>query len=80
VKEFNQINLTPVIENTPNSRIGVVALSTDFTIEQDFRKICHMLPVDIFVNNFPNPLTFVFTFTNLKQSHIIAWLLDTIVV
>ena len=58
MKEFNQINLTPVIENTPNSRIGVVALSTDFTIEQDFRKICHMLPVDIFVNRIPfeNPL------------------------
>ena len=43
MKEFNQINLTPIIENTPNLRIGVVALSTDFTIEQDFRKICHML-------------------------------------
>ena len=58
MKEFNQINLTPIIENTPNPRIGVVALSTDFTIEQDFRKICHMLPVDIFVNRIPfeNPL------------------------
>jgi len=58
VKEFNQINLTPIIENTPNLRIGVVALSTDFTIEQDFRKICHMLPIDIFVNRIPfeNPL------------------------
>ena len=58
MKEFNHINLTPIIENTPNPRIGVVALSTDFTIEQDFRKICHMLPIDIFVNRIPfeNPL------------------------
>jgi maleate isomerase len=58
VKQFSQINLTPILENTPNPRIGVVALSTDFTIEQDFRKICHMLPVDIFVNRIPfeNPL------------------------
>ena len=58
MKEFNQINLTPIIENTPNPRIGVVTLSTDFTIEQDYRKICHALPVDIFVNRIPfeNPL------------------------
>ena len=58
MKEFNQINLSPIIESTTNPRIGVVALSTDFTIEQDFRKICHMLPVDIFVNRIPfeNPL------------------------
>ena len=38
MKEFNQINLTPIIKNTPNPRIGVVTLSTDFTIEQDYRK------------------------------------------
>lgn len=58
MKEFNQINLTPIIENTLNPRIGVVTLSTDFTIEQDYRKICHALPVDIFVNRIPfeNPL------------------------
>ena len=60
MKEFNQISLTPIIENIPNPRIGVIALSTDFTIEQDFRKICHMLPVDIFVNRIPfeNPLNY----------------------
>ena len=58
MKQFSQINLTPIVENTPNPRIGVIALSTDFTIEQDFRKICHMLPIDIFVNRIPfeNPL------------------------
>ena len=58
MKEFNQINLTPLIKKTKNPRIGVVTLSTDFTIEQDYRKICHLLPVDIFVNRIPfiNPL------------------------
>ena len=58
MKEFNQIDLTPLIIKTKNPRIGVVTLSTDFTIEQDYRKICHLLPVDIFVNRIPfiNPL------------------------
>ena len=58
MKEFNQIDLTPLIKKTKNPRIGVVTLSTDFTIEQDYRKICHALPVDIFVNRIPfiNPL------------------------
>ena len=45
--------------DVPNPRIGLVALSTDFTIEQDYRRICHNIPVDIFVNRIPfeNPLT-----------------------
>ena len=55
---FNQNILNPILEDTTNPRIGLIALSTDFTIEQDFRKICHSLPVDIFVNRIPfnNPL------------------------
>ena len=58
MKEFIQNQLTPVIEETTNPRIGVITLSTDFTIEQDFRKICHSFPVDIFFNRIPffNPL------------------------
>ena len=58
MKEFNQNDITPLIKKTQNPRIGVVTLSTDFTIEQDYRKICHLLPVDIFVNRIPfiNPL------------------------
>ena len=58
MKEFNQIDLTPLIKKTKNPRIGIVTLSTDFTIEQDYRKICHALPVDLFVNRIPfiNPL------------------------
>tara|TARA_B100001123_G_scaffold448081_1_gene607757 strand:+ start:1183 stop:1935 length:753 start_codon:yes stop_codon:yes gene_type:complete len=55
---FIQNDLQPDIKKTVNPRIGVITLSTDFTIEQDFRKICHGIPVDIFFNRIPfmNPL------------------------
>ncbi len=55
---FFQNDLRPDIIKTINPRIGLIALSTDFTIEQDYRNICHQLPVDIFVNRIPfeNPL------------------------
>jgi len=58
MNSFIQNDLTPVIKNTPNPRIGIITLSTDFTIEQDFRKICHDLPLDLFFNRIPfiNPL------------------------
>ncbi len=44
-------------ESTP--RIGLLALSTDLTIERDFQSICHSLPVNLFVNRIhnENPLT-----------------------
>ena len=55
---FVQNNLKADIIETINPRIGLIALSTDFTIEQDFRNICYQIPVDIFVNRIPfeNPL------------------------
>jgi len=58
MNNFIQNDLKPIIQNTSNPRIGVITLSTDFTIEQDFRKICHDLPIDIFFNRIPfiNPL------------------------
>ena len=58
MNKFIQQDLTPDIVKTNNPRIGVIALSTDFTIEQDYRNICHQIPVDIFVNRIPfeNPL------------------------
>ena len=58
MKNFIQNDLKPIIQNRTNPRIGVITLSTDFTIEQDFRKICHDLPIDIFFNRIPfiNPL------------------------
>jgi len=59
MKNFEQIDVNANFIDAPNPRIGVVALSTDFTIEQDYRRICHNIPVDIFVNRIPfeNPLT-----------------------
>ena len=59
MKSFEQIDIDPYLIDTPNPRVGVVTLSTDFTIEQDFRRICHDIPIDIFVNRIPfeNPLT-----------------------
>ena len=58
MNKFIQQDLAPHIVKTNNPRIGVIALSTDFTIEQDYRNICHQIPVDIFVNRIPfeNPL------------------------
>ncbi len=58
MKNFIQNDLKPIIKDTINPRIGVITLSTDFTIEQDFIKICHDLPLDLFFNRIPfiNPL------------------------
>ena len=58
MNNFKQIDLEPKLAPTIHPRIGLIALSTDFTIEQDFRRICYNLPVDIFVNRIPfdNPL------------------------
>ena len=55
---FVQNDLKADIVKTLSPKIGVIALSTDFTIEQDYRSICHQIPVDIFVNRIPfeNPL------------------------
>jgi len=56
--KFSQTDLKARILKSSNPKIGVIALSTDFTIEQDFRRICHNQNVDIFVNRIPfeNPL------------------------
>ena len=58
MKNFSQIDLNPEILPSSNLKVGLIALSTDFTIEQDFRRVCHNLPVDIFTNRIPfeNPL------------------------
>ena len=46
-------------KNRNNPKVGLIALSTDQTIEDDFNKICNNLPLDIFVNRIhnQNPLT-----------------------
>ena len=58
MSKFSQIDIKPELDSVTNPRIGLIALSTDFTIEQDYRRICHNLPLDIFVNRIPfnNPL------------------------
>ena len=43
MNKFIQHDLTADIVKTNNPRIGVIALSTDFTIEQDYRNIGHQL-------------------------------------
>ena len=42
-----------------NPKVGLIALSTDQTIEKDFKNICSNLPLDIFINRIhnQNPLT-----------------------
>ena len=58
MKYFSQVDITPRLLKSTNPRIGVITLSTDFTIEQDFHRICHDQDVDIYVNRIPfeNPL------------------------
>jgi maleate isomerase len=49
----------PKFRDNTNSRLGLVALSTDFAIEKDFNSILLNLPINLFVNRLPfyNPLT-----------------------
>jgi len=51
--------IEPKFKKESNPRIGLLALSTDLTIESDFQSICHSLPIDLFVNRIhnENPLT-----------------------
>ena len=51
--------IAPKFKKESNPRIGLLALSTDLTIESDFQSICHSLPIDVFVNRIhnENPLT-----------------------
>ena len=46
-------------KNKNNPKVGLIALSTDQTIEGDFNKICNDLPLNIFINRIhnQNPLT-----------------------
>ena len=35
-------------------KVGLIALSTDQTIEGDFNNVCKNLPLDIFINRIKN--------------------------
>jgi len=47
------------LKKKTNPKVGLLALSTDLTIENDFQSICQKLPFDLFVNRIhnENPLT-----------------------
>ena len=51
--------IVPKFKKKVNPKIGLLALSTDLTIEKDFYSLCNKLPFDIFVNRIhnENPLT-----------------------
>ena len=51
--------IAPKFKKKFNPKIGLLALSTDLTIEKDFYSICNKLPLDVFVNRIhnENPLT-----------------------
>ena len=52
-------SVKPKFRDNTNPRIGLVALSTDLSIEKDFNSIFLNLPIDLFINRLPfyNPLT-----------------------
>ena len=56
---MKSISIKPKFRNNTNSKIGLVALSSDFSIEKDFNSIILNLPIDLFVNRLPfyNTLT-----------------------
>ena len=51
--------IKPRFKKELNQKVGLLALSTDLTIESDFQSICQKLPFDLFVNRIhnENPLT-----------------------
>ena len=51
--------IKPEFKKESNPKVGLLALSSDLTIERDFNSICHKLPLDVFVNRIhnENPLT-----------------------
>ena len=58
MKRFSQNNYQAEFEISKIPRVGLIALSTDFTIEQDFRNVFYQQPVNLFVNRIPfdNPM------------------------
>ena len=56
---MKSISVKPKFKDNTNSRIGLVALSTDFSIEKDFNSVFSNLSIDLFINRLPfyNPLT-----------------------
>ena len=56
---INFKHIIPKFKKNFNPKVGLIALSTDHTIESDFNTVCRDLPLDIFINRIQNenPLT-----------------------
>ena len=56
---MNSIKIDPKFNSSINSKVGLIALSTDFMIEKDFKKIIENMKIDLFVNRIRSyyPLT-----------------------
>jgi len=56
---MNSTKIAPKFNLGINSKVGLIALSTDFMIEKDFRKIIENMKIDLFVNRIRSyyPLT-----------------------
>ena len=56
---MNSIKIAPKFNLGINSKVGLIALSTDFMIEKDFKKIIENMNIDLFVNRIRSyhPLT-----------------------
>ena len=56
---MNSIKVDPKFNSGINSKIGLIALSTDFMIEKDFKQIIENMKIDLFVNHIRSyfPLT-----------------------
>ena len=52
-------HIKPKFKKKYNPKVGLLALTTDLTIEKDFNSIFNQLPIDVFVNRIhnENPLT-----------------------
>ena len=46
--------IVPKFKKNTKPKVGLLALSTDLTIERDFQSICQKLPFDLFVNRIHN--------------------------
>ena len=47
---MKSIKIKPKYNSTSNSKIGLIALATDFMIEKDFIKVLKNMNIDLFVN------------------------------
>ena len=56
---INFKHIVPKFKKNFNPKVGLIALSNDYTIESDFNTVCRDLPLDIFINRIQNenPLT-----------------------